>query len=240
SSSHHPEHVRLFLAIRRRSVLPLSLVRFVPLARRRWRTVMSRKSITLISMATLALVACGSVAVLADDDRVVKGTVRLPSENGQARDVVIYLEGRIGAPAPRKAVIDQKEMTFVPHVVGVTAGSAVGFLNSDPVPHNVFSTSTAKHFDLGVFTRGESRAVTFNTPGGVELRCNVHPKMRAFVVVLENNYFAMPDEQGNFQISGIPAGRYKLRAWHEGLPPAETWVNLDDAKLRDVELRLQK
>jgi len=176
----------------------------------------------------------------AANDCVVKGTVRLPPGGDSPRETVVYLDGRIGVPTPAKVVIDQKETAFVPHVTGVVVGGTVEFLNSDAVLHNAFSTSAAKRFDLGMFGRGESRSVTFDTPGVIELRCNVHPKMRAFILVLDNNFFATPDEQGNFQISGIPAGRYKLRTWHDGLSPTETWVNLDEARIRTVDIRLQK
>ena len=61
----------------------------------------------------------------------------------------------------------------------------------------------------------------------------------ASIVVLANNYFATPYPRGSDQISGLPAGRYKLRAWHESLPPIETWANLDDATLRSVDLKFK-
>jgi plastocyanin len=201
---------------------------------------MRKNPIRVLALAMLAVVTGFTAAARAENDRVVKGTVHLPPDTGSVRDVVVSLEGHIGTPTPRKVVIDQKDLTFIPHVVAVAVGSTVEFLNNDTVPHNVFSTSAAKQFDLGIFERGESRTVTVDRPGVIDLRCNVHPKMHAFVLVLENNYFAMPDEHGDFEISGIPAGRYKLRAWHETFSPVETWVNLDDAKIRTVELRFQK
>jgi len=153
------------------------------------------------------------------------------------KDVVVYLEGTIGTPRAATASIDQKNMTFIPHVLPVVVGSSVAFRNSDDVMHNVFSNSTTQQFDVGMFGRGESRSVTFEKAGVVELRCNVHPTMHAFIVVLQNNYFTTPDERGNYQITGLPAGRFKLRAWHESLPPVETWANLDDATLRSIDLK---
>jgi plastocyanin len=195
------------------------------------------------------LVAVGAIAVLlssqasfagAEDAATLKGTVSLPPDSGPVKDVVVYLEGAIGVPTPGKAVIDQKDMTFIPHVVPVVAGSSVEFLNSDQILHNVFSTSAPKRFDLGMFGKGESRSVTFDTLGVVQLRCNVHPTMRAVVLVLANNYFATPDDRGNFQISAIPPGRYKLRAWHESLPAVETWVNMNQGTVQTVDLRFQK
>lgn len=202
---------------------------------------MRANRITRVSGATAALVLGLWIGQAnAANDRVVKGTVHLPAGVDSLGDTVVSLEGRVGTPTPGKVVMDQKGLAFVPHVLGVVVGGSVEFLNDDSVLHNVFSDSAAKRFDLGMFGRGESRTVTFDTPGVVELRCNVHPKMHAFILVLENNFFAPADQGGNFQIGDIPPGRYKLRAWHEGLSPTETWVNLDEAKIRTVDVRLQK
>jgi plastocyanin len=189
--------------------------------------------------ATVAVTLCmgGRVGFAGTDaGTAVKGIVSLPPDSGSPKDVVVYLEGTIGTPKPGKAVMDQKDKAFLPHVLPVVAGSSVEFLNNDTVLHNVFSNSKPDPFDVGMFGHGESRTATFATAGVVEVRCNVHPTMQAFVVVLENGYFAQPDERGHYQISGIPPGRYRLRAWHPSLPAVEGWANLDDASLRTVDL----
>lgn len=59
--------------------------------------------------------------------------------------------------------------------------------------------------------------VTFDRPGVIEIRCADHPRIRAFLVVKENPYFAVTDAQGRFRISDLPQGRYKLQAWYEGV-----------------------
>ncbi|MFQ5665610.1 MAG: plastocyanin/azurin family copper-binding protein [Candidatus Binatia bacterium] len=199
----------------------------------------NRMAVLAAGCVALSAYLWGMAAPAAASD-IVKGTVVLPRDSGSVRNVVVYLEGAIGTPMPSTVVIDQKGLKFVPHVVAIVKGSTVKFLNSDPVFHNVYSSSATKRFDLGMFAQGESRNVTFDTPGVVELRCAVHPKMQGFVLVLENNYFTTPDERGDFQIGGVPRGRYKLRAWHEALPAVETWVNLEEAKLRDIELRFHR
>jgi plastocyanin len=186
----------------------------------------------------LGVAFCLAAPSPAAETATVTGTVSLPKDGGTPSDVVVYLKGQIGAPSPANATIDQKNETFVPHVIAVPVGSRVQFLNSDPFLHNVFSTSATKRFDLGMFPMGESREVTFDKAGVVEVRCNVHPKMQAFIVVVENSFFAIPDAQGGFQLTGVPPGRYRLVAWHPTLEPAETWVNLDEAKVRNVSLKL--
>ncbi len=201
---------------------------------------MPNKRVPRIAVATVfTLVAC-TLSAYAGDTGVVKGTVTLPAGSGPATDTVVYLEGQLGTSTPKSVIMDQRDQTFAPHVVAILKGSSVDFVNSDPVLHNVYAASSAKRFDLGMYGRGEHRSVQFDKPGVVEIRCNVHPKMRAFIVVLDNKYFSTTDDQGNFQITDVPTGRYKLHAWHEGFPVSETWANLEDTNIRNIEIHLQK
>ncbi len=122
--------------------------------------------------------------------------------------------------------MDQKDLRFVPHVLAIQVGTTVEFPNSDPVAHNVFSISEAKRFNLGLYRRGSVRRVKFDKPGVVELLCNVHMEMSAYIVVLKNPYFARSGPDGTFRISGIPPGQHRLRCWHERLPTQEQVVEV--------------
>lgn len=110
--------------------------------------------------------------------------------------------------------MDQREMKFIPRVLAVLAGTTVDFLNSDKTFHNVFSTSETKKFDLGLYSPGRTRNVTFEKPGVVRLLCHVHPQMEAFIVVKEHPYFGVTDKQGNYQFGNVPQGKYNLELWH--------------------------
>lgn len=122
------------------------------------------------------------------------------------------------ALARPRIVMDQRDLTFVPHVLPILVGSTVEFPNSDPVYHNVFSFSKTKIFDLGRYPTGRTKAVTFNEPGLVKVYCDMHSQMNAFILVLANPYFTLTDEQGNYWIRDIPAGTYKVKAWFARLP----------------------
>lgn len=123
--------------------------------------------------------------------------------------------------APREsgpaAVMDQSGTRFVPRILPVQAGSEVRFLNSDPLFHNVFSLSPAKKFDLGRYPRGDSKSVTFDTPGVVQVFCDIHSQMVGFVVVAESPYFTLLDEDGGFRIPEVPRGDYTVLIWAEGM-----------------------
>lgn len=125
-----------------------------------------------------------------------------------------HVEGRFPAPS-RPAVMDQRGLRFVPHVLPILVGTTVEFANSDPLSHNVFSISDAKRFNLGLYQRGTARQLRFDQAGVVQLLCNVHLEMSGFIVVLPNPYFARVNPDGTYRISGVPAGRHRVRAWKE-------------------------
>ncbi|NTV91857.1 MAG: methylamine utilization protein, partial [Chlorobiaceae bacterium] len=135
------------------------------------------------------------------------------------KDAVVYIKGAKGGAAPRKAVVDQKNLVFVPHVLAVPAGSTVDFINSDKVNHNIFSADACKKFNLGTYNPGMSKSVVFDKPCVVNLLCNVHSEMSGFVVVPESGYFAVTGPDGKFTIKNVPAGTYEITAWSEKLKP---------------------
>ncbi|MBW1999686.1 MAG: hypothetical protein JRJ29_17200 [Deltaproteobacteria bacterium] len=127
--------------------------------------------------------------------------------------------------------MDQRNLTFIPHVLPILVGSRVEFPNNDKVEHNVFSLSIAKKFNLGSYGPGESKGVLFDKPGIVELRCDVHAEMLAYILVMKNPFFAVTDDQGSFEIpdkeylqahgvkgiEALPPGKYFVKTWHEKL-----------------------
>jgi plastocyanin len=140
----------------------------------------------------------------------------------EMKDFVVYLDQPISntnqpPPKPMQIVI-QKDGTFRPHVLPVMVGTTVEWPNNDDIFHNVFSMSEAKPFDLGFYKSHEVKRVTFDKPGRVDIFCSIHTRMSCIVLVLENPFFAVTDKNGSYQIPNLPAGTYKVKAWHERLP----------------------
>jgi plastocyanin len=143
---------------------------------------------------------------------------------GRVTDAVVYVSqisapaesALASAPAPRPRLA-QKDQAFVPRVVPVAVGTAVDFPNMDPIYHNVFSLSPVKRFDLGKYPRGQSKAVVFNRTGLVNVYCDIHSDMAAFVLVLPHHAFVQPRADGTFELDGLPPGRYELHVWHPDL-----------------------
>ena len=81
--------------------------------------------------------------------------------------------------------VDQQDKRFSVGSLTVKVGDQVRFLNNDPFFHNIFSLSDVKTFDLGSYPKGQSRTVTFNNPGKVEIECAIHPEMKLIVEVVK-------------------------------------------------------
>src|SRR2546421_4426739 len=144
-------------------------------------------------------------------------TVALAPES-EARHVVVYVkDAPRTAVAPMRAEIRQRNENFVPRIVAVTVGSTVDFPNDDPIYHNVFSLSRTKTFDLGRFPQGKSRGEVFDKPGVVKVFCQIHSHMSATVMVFNHPWFAIPDQQGTFELPNVPPGMHQITAFHERL-----------------------
>ena len=141
-------------------------------------------------------------------------------EAADLRRPVVYLES---APSlafpdaePQRATMDQRNETFVPHVLAVTVGTTVDFPNSDNKYHNVFSIRGPRPFDLGRYAAGRSKSVRFDRPGIVRVFCEIHSHMSAFILVFNHRYYDVAGADGRYQINRVPPGRYTLVAWNEG------------------------
>ncbi len=137
-------------------------------------------------------------------------------ETSELDNVIVYISTPMSVgSAPQRVAIRQTNEEFVPHVVPVIVGSTVEFPNDDLIFHNVFSLSRAATFDLGRYPRSVSKARTFTKPGVVKVFCHLHSHMSAIVRVFAHPYFTVPDRTGRFTITGVPAGRLEVTAWHE-------------------------
>ncbi len=145
---------------------------------------------------------------------------RPPAGVPDLRRGVVYLDtaprSAFDDREPGRAVMDQRNETFVPRLLAVPTGTVVEFPNSDLTYHNVFSLSRARRFDLGRYAAGKSKSVRFDRPGIVRVFCDIHSHMSAFVVVFNHPYFRVTDPDGRYRIDQVPAGTYTIVGWYEG------------------------
>ena len=156
---------------------------------------------------------------------------------------VVYLQsaprGAFEQPERGRAVMDQRNETFVPHLLAITAGTTVDFPNSDRIYHNVFSLSKAAKFDLGRYPTGRSKSIRFDRPGIVRVFCEIHSHMNAFILVFSHPYFAITDTDGRYRIDNVPPGTYNIVAWNEGIASEPSPVTVPDGGTAELELALR-
>jgi plastocyanin len=170
---------------------------------------------------------------------VANAGVAGPRDSGEYRRGVVYLETAPRAAfderEPGRAVMDQRDERFVPHLLAVMVGTYVDFPNSDFTYHNVFSLSRAKRFDLGRYAAGKSKGVRMDRTGVVRVFCDIHSHMNAFVLVFNHPFFDVTDDDGRFELPSLPAGTYTLVGWYEGearitrpvVVPPGGWAEID-------------
>lgn len=137
---------------------------------------------------------------------------------------------------PQQTAIDQVDKEFVPHISTVVIGSEVSFPNSDDILHHVYSFSEANTFNIPLYGRGENDDYfeVFPRPGIVEIGCNIHDWMLAYIYVGETSLMAVTDENGLASLQDLPAGNFQLRLWHERLA-SDGNVLLEDLSLTEGE-----
>jgi plastocyanin len=163
-----------------------------------------------------------------------------PNPLPEIRNVVVYVRDAAfrGAPAPRRAAMNQNHETFVPHVLAVTRGSTIEFPNDDPIYHNVFSLSSASTFNLGRYPTGQSRRQTMTKAGIVKVYCQIHSHMSATILVFDHPYFAIPELDGSFEIPNLPPGDYTVVGWHERVGERTARLRIDAGRPTSIELSL--
>lgn len=152
--------------------------------------------------------------------------------NPTVSETLVSLEpaaGKVIRKSPATFQMMTRGKMLTPHVLAIPVGSTVEFPNDDPISHNLFSLSSANSFDLGLYRKGAGKSHKFDSPGPVNVYCNVHPNMSAVIQVMATPYYVFADPAGNFAITDVPPGKYRLVAWNELGGSTETPVEVSTA-----------
>jgi len=140
------------------------------------------------------------------------------------------------SPPDKPVVMDQLNCMFVPHVAAVMAGQEIEYRNSDPVTHNIRSNARRNPSFNSVFGPKMGSKSKLDLPEqAIQLKCDIHFWMSAYVHVLPHPFFAVTGDDGAFIISGVPPGSYKLSAWHESLKTPAQSITLSAGEVKEVD-----
>jgi len=160
--------------------------------------------------------------------------------DGRVQNAFVWVKEGLGdrtfAVPDRTVTIDQAGCLYAPHVVGVQTCQPLQFVNSDPVLHNVHGTPPhSPAWNFGMPVRGSQRTVRVPRPDVmIEVRCDVHPWMRAYVGVVDHPYFAVTGADGRFTLADLPPGDYVVASWHERFGTREARVTIGPREVKDV------
>jgi plastocyanin len=180
-------------------------------------------------------------------DQYVCGKEKNPEElvlSPQAgiRNAVVWLDKpptvATAEALPSTISMDQRECMFTPRVVLVPAGGKVDFLNSDRLLHNLHSTPSANAPFNRTQPKGRTITISFSHPEIIRVTCDLHSWMRGWVVVADHPFYAMTNGAGEFELRGLPPGRYTLKAWQERLGTISRDVAVGDQDPTPVTLEM--
>lgn len=164
------------------------------------------------------------------------------SPQGGIRSAVVWLDKPpAGAPAAAltpTVTMDQRECVFAPRVVVVPIGGKIDFLNSDRLLHNLHGTPSANPPFNRTQPKGRTITIAFDKPEIIRVTCDLHSWMRGWVVVAEHPYYVLTDGAGEFELKGLPPGRYTLKVWQERLGTVSKEVVVGDQDPTPVTLEM--
>ena len=168
----------------------------------------------------------------------------LVNKTGGLRNAVVIVEGvkrgKAMPAAAQNAQIDQNKCEYTPHVQVMAVNSEIALKNSDPVLHNIqFFQGDNSLFNIAQPVQGQVNKHKLEKAGTIYVECAVHGWMQGNVVVVDNPYYAVTDENGKFSITDLPPGKYRVRIWHEyvGETTSDVTVNAKTESAMDVDLK---
>ncbi|MDQ6924861.1 MAG: carboxypeptidase-like regulatory domain-containing protein [Candidatus Eremiobacteraeota bacterium] len=172
---------------------------------------------------------------------------------GGVADAVVWLVGvEAGKPLPdlRRAELALDGCRLQPHLIAMMAGGALNVHGIDVLDARLRFTrvegGTADEPPgtvlLRVTTTDGGQVVPSGrvvaAPGTVEVRGELQPWLRAWILAFDHPYFATTNTEGGFVLDGVPPGTYQLVAWHDRLGRAGQQVTVGPGQTVQVTVRL--
>jgi len=147
-------------------------------------------------------------------------------KDGALKNLAIYIDKKskvkdihpsLQKPAAAPVVLDNKNCVFVPHVLVVHPGQTIMVKNTDTTGHNAnfnFFNNTAVNFLIPSGGMKDLK-IEKDEPAPIPVECNVHPWMKAHLIIPEHPCVGISGEDGVLEITNLPVGQVTFRVWHE-------------------------
>jgi hypothetical protein len=160
----------------------------------------------------------------------------LVGKEGGVANTVVFLRNithgkAMDLPVSRR-FLNQKSCRYEPHILLVPVQATLTVRSGDPILHTVQMSGSAE-YNLPFTSEGQEITRTMTREGTVNLRCNVHVWMNAEMIVARHPYYAVTDQDGNFELTQVPPGNYEIVAWHEG------WKVVGESQLYDIATQVR-
>src|SRR5437899_4644943 len=170
----------------------------------------------------------------------------IANKTGGLKNAVVIVEGvkrgKAMPTAAQNAEIDQNKCEYLPHVQVMAVNTEIALRNSDPILHHIqFFEGDNSLFNIAQPVQGQVNKKKLEKAGTIYVECAVHGWMQGNVVVVDNPYYAVTDENGKFSIPDLPPGKYQVKIWHEYLGESTREITVAakaatplDADLKDL------
>lgn len=198
----------------------------------------TRPALSALLIGLGATLACASPLGVASTG-VVQGHLSFRGAPAAPEPVVVYLErldSRRTAEAPRAAATLRPKDART--LLAVAPGQAVRFPASDGLHHRLFSYSEPNAFEVEVDGTAEGGEVVLRHPGVVRVYCSLHPWEHGVIFVAPTPYFDTVHPPADYEIRGVPPGRYELRSWGEATPSVAEIVRIRAGGSASIELAI--
>ncbi|WP_242394473.1 carboxypeptidase regulatory-like domain-containing protein [Anaeromyxobacter oryzisoli] len=188
-------------------------------------------------LVALLAPALGALPALAQTGSITGKVEATPAK--YLAETVVYVKHAPGTFPPKTESMDQRALTFIPHVLVITKGDTVRFLNHDTVAHNVYSPD-GEAYNLGTFKPNEERTHKFEKEGAYSQLCSIHPEMLGYIYVNQNPYAAAVDAKGRYTIKNVPPGSYQLVVWNPKLKAPEKPITVTAGKAAEANFAIKR